>query len=106
MSKSKKMSKVLSVVKKCNTVFVIGIVAFWMVALVANNYANSQTLNRTELDKNIRVYEDDIRLLSARVSQLQKTDRIDHESKKLDLVRVQTQDIFYLDTPDDKVALK
>jgi|SaaInlStandDraft_4_1057021.scaffolds.fasta_scaffold67437_2 cell division protein FtsL len=106
MSKSKKMSKVLSVVKKCNTVFVISIVAFWMVALVANNYSNSQTLNRTQLDKDIRVYEDDIRLLSARVSELKTTERIENESKKLDLVRVQTQDIFYLDTTDDKVALK
>lgn len=105
MSK-KRFSSILSTVKKCNTFFVIGIIAFWMVTLVANNYANSQTLNRTQLNKDIKVYEDDIRLLNAKVSELQTTERIENESKKLDLVRVQTQDIFYLDATDDKVALK
>lgn len=106
MFKSKKVSSILSLVKKCNTFFVISIIAFWMVALVVNNYGNSQTLSRAQLNKEIKVYEDDLRLLNARVSELQTTERIENESKKLDLVRVQTEDIFYLDATDDKVALK
>lgn len=77
-----------------------------MVMLVSTNYANSQNLERTNLDKDVTRMEDELRLLSATVSELQTTERLEHESKKLELVKIQTKDIYYLTGEDDRVALK
>ena len=74
--------------------------------LVSSNHANTQNLERNELSKQIRTIEDEIRLLNTTVSELQTVERIESESQKLDLVRIQTKDIYYIDQTDEKVALK
>lgn len=92
--------------KKVNTFMVLSIVSLWMCTLVASNYANHQTLKRNDLDKHIVVLEEDLRLLDARVSDLQTTRRLEAESQRLNLVKVQTGDIFYVNYTDGVVALK
>lgn len=92
--------------KRFNTTFSVAIAVLFLVMLVFSNYANSQNLARNELMKDIRIVEDELRLLDAGVSQLQTTERIETESQRLDLVKIQTQDVYYLADVDEKVALK
>ncbi len=77
-----------------------------MIMLVSTNYANSQILERNELSKQIKIAEDQFRLLSATASELQATQRIENESQRLNLVKVQTRDIYYINGDKDTVALK
>lgn len=93
-------------IKKINTFSLVGVVVLMIVMLVSSNYANSQNLERAELAKNIRSNEDEIRLLNTQVSELQTTERLEQESQKLDLVKIQTEDIYYLSDNQDRVALK
>jgi len=107
MSKTKtKLINVLQFVKRGNTFMIMSLVLVLMTMIVSANYANSQSLERNELDKQIKVAEDELRLLNADVSRLQTTERLEQESQKLDLVRIQTQDIFYLNSEKDLFALK
>lgn len=84
----------------------VALVAMLMTMLVSTNYANSQNLERADLNKEIKTLEDQLRLLNASVSELQTTGRIEEESQKLNLVKVQAKDIYYLAAASDKVALK
>ena len=85
---------------------IVMFVAIWMGVLVSNNYSNHQNLSRNQLNKDIRVFEDDLRLLNATVSELQTTERVEKESQRLDLVKIPTDDIIYLHVGNDKVALR
>ena len=102
----KKLSNILSTIKKYNVLMIIMFVVIWMGILVSNNYSNHQNLSRNQLNKDIRVFEDDLRLLSAAVSELQTTERVEKESQRLDLVKIQAEDIMYLQIGQDKVALR
>jgi len=104
--KLSQLSKILSKVKKYRTIMITMVVLLWMVTLVSSNYANHQNLERNDLSQNVRVAEDEWRLLHAAVSELQTTERIENESKRLNSVQVQRQDIIYLDNSEGKVALK
>lgn len=107
MSKTKtKIINAWQFVKKGNTLMVMTMVFLMMAMLVSTNYANSQSLERNELQKQIRLAEDEVRLANAQVSKLQTTERIEQESQKMDLVKIQTQDIYYLASGQDLVALK
>jgi len=107
MSKTKtKLIKTWQVVKKCNSFMLATLVLLLMTMLVSTNYANSQSLERNELSKQIKLAEDDLRLYNANVSDLQTTERIEQESQKLNLVKIQTQDIYYAAGNGDLVALK
>lgn len=107
MSKTKtKIINAWQFVKKGNTLMVMTVVFLMMAMLVSTNYANSQSLERNELEKQIRLAEDDVRLSNAEVSKLQTTERIEQESQKMDLVKIQAQDIYYLASGQDLVALK
>ncbi|RJQ34875.1 hypothetical protein C4566_01530 [Candidatus Parcubacteria bacterium] len=92
--------------KKLNTVMSVGVVLLWMILLASSNYANGQTLMRNELNKNIRLAEDTYRLLDTSVSELQTTERLENESARLNLVRIKTEDMFYIDNSQGSVALK
>lgn len=93
--------------KKLNTAMSVGVVVLWMILLASSNFANGQALMRNELNKDIRLAEDSYRLLDSTVSELQTTERIETESARLDLVKIQTDDIYYIDTNEDgAVALK
>jgi hypothetical protein len=50
--------------------------------------------------------EDDLRLHNTNVSELQTTERIEQESQRLDLVKIQAENIYYVDGDHDLVALK
>ena len=102
----KKTINILSNMKKLNTFMVFACFACLMTMLVSTNYANSQNLQRTELNKQIRTLEDNLRIIDATISELQSTERLENESKKLDLVKVQTKDTYYLAAKDEKVALR
>jgi len=107
MSKTKtKLIKTWQIIKKGNTFMVVSLVLLLMTMLVSTNYANSQSLERNELDQQIKIVEDELRLYSANVSELQTTERIEQESQKLNLVKIQTQDIYYVDSDHDLVALR
>ena len=85
---------------------IVMFVAIWMGILVSNNYSNHQNMSRNQLNKDIRVFEDDLRLLNTTVSELQTTERVEKESQRLDLVKIQADDIMYLHIANDKVALR
>jgi hypothetical protein len=102
----KKLDNILQTIKKYNIFMIVMFVAIWMGVLVSNNYSNHQNLSRNQLNKDIRVFEDDLRLLNATVSELQTTERVEKESQRLDLVKIPTDDIIYLHVGNDKVALR
>ena len=102
----KKLNNIWSTVKKYNVLMIVMFVVIWMGILVSNNYSNHQNLSRNQLNKDIRVFEDDLRLISATVSELQTTERVEKESQRLDLVKIPADDIIYLHTGQDKVALR
>ncbi|MFA5127273.1 MAG: hypothetical protein WC465_04745 [Patescibacteria group bacterium] len=106
MFKSKKLSTMWSQIKRHNTLWAVLIVVFWMFGLALSNFANNQNLERSELNRNVRLAEDQSRILDAQVSELQAMDRIETESQRLNLVKVDSRDIIYLKISDDKVALK
>lgn len=93
-------------IKKFNTRTSMVVVFLLLSLLVISNYANSQNLVRSELTDKIRTTEDSLRLLNISVSELQNTKRIESESQRLDLVKMQTTNIYYLKTSEEKVALK
>lgn len=106
MIKETKIKKIWHFVQKCNLAFVITIVILWIGALVFNNYSNYQVLKRNDLSQGVNSLEDDLRLLNAQVSELQATQRIEQESVRLELVKVDAKNIYYLDIDNTPVALK
>lgn len=106
MQKEIKIKKIWDLIKKSNLAFVISIVVLWMGILVLNNFSNYQVLKRNDLSQGVQSLEDDIRLLNAQVSALQATQRIEQESVRLDLVKVDSKNIYYLDVQDAPVVLK
>lgn len=107
MSKTKtKLTNAWQIIKKGNTFMMVSLVLLLMTMLVSSNYASSQSLQRNEMDKQIRMVEDELRLYNANVSELQTTERIEQESQRLNLVKIQAQDIYYVDGNHDLVALK
>ena len=101
-----KLSTTWQFIERINTTMFVSLGVLLMVMLVSTNYANSQNLQRTNLDGEVKRMEDEIRLLNATVSELQTTERLENESKKLELVKIQTKDIYYLADKDERVALK
>lgn len=106
MIKGLKLDKMWSQIKRHNVLLAVLIVAFWMVGLAFSNLATSQSLQRTELDRSLRNLEDQQRLSDALVSELQGLDRIELASQRLNLVKVDSQNVIYLNNQSDKVALK
>ena len=107
MSKTKtKLINAWQIVKKGNTFMVVSLVLLLMTMLASTNYASSQSLERNELDQQIRLAEDELRLFNSNASELQTTERIEQESQRLNLVKIQTQDIYYVDGDRDLFALK
>lgn len=107
MSKIKtKLINAWQIIKKGNTFMVISLVLLLMTMLVSTNYASSQSLERNELSEQIKTAEDELRLFNAYVGELQTIERIEQESQRLNLVKIQTQNIYYLEGDRDLVALK
>ncbi len=107
MTKTKtKFKSAWPAVKRANGVFLAAFVCLIVLMLISTNYANSQSLERAELDKQIRNQEDELRLLNTAVSELKTTERVEQESQRLNLVRVQTENIYYLGAEDSQVALR
>lgn len=92
--------------KKFSHLFLILTIVFWMASLFLTNYSNAQNLQRSELTKGIRQAEDELRLLNAEIGTLQSIERVEQESQRLNLVKVDNANIIYLSTAIDKVALK
>lgn len=107
MTKTKtKLINLWHFIKRSNIFMVVTLIMLLMTMVVSTNYANSQSLERNELEKELRLVEDDFRLASSYVSKLQATERIEQESQKLNLVKIQTQDIYYLSDNRDLFALR
>lgn len=92
--------------KKFSHLFLILTIVFWMTGLFLTNYSNAQNLQRSELTNSIRQTEDKLRLLNAEIGTLQSIERVEQESQRLNLVKVDNANIIYLSTAIDKVALK
>ncbi|MBU1203007.1 hypothetical protein KKH39_03125 [Patescibacteria group bacterium] len=101
-----KITNIWQTIKKINAFTVVLLVGMLMTMLISTNYANSQNLERTDLSKEIKALEDELRLLNASISELQTTGRIEEESQRLNLVKIQAEDIYYLAANADRVALK
>lgn len=107
MSKTKtKLINAWQIIKKGNIFMVVTLVLLLMTMLVSTNYASSQSLERNEIDQQVKVAEDELRLASANVSELQTIERIEQESQKLNLVKIQRQNIYYVDGDRDLLTLK
>ncbi|MFA6307956.1 MAG: hypothetical protein WCS88_04285 [Patescibacteria group bacterium] len=107
MSKTKtKLINAWQIVKNGNIFMVVSLVLLLMTMLVSTNHANSQSLEINDINQQIRKAEDELRLYNANIGQLQTTERIEQESQRLNLVKIQTQDIFYVDGERDLVALR
>ena len=101
-----KKTKLLNKINKYNTMLFVAIVFLWVGVLMSTNHANNQNLQRNDLSSNVKSLEDEIRLLNTTVSELQTTERLESESKRLNLVKVERNDIYYVDMPQDRVALR
>lgn len=97
---------VLEILRVKNKLVIGGIVFAWIAVLASANYAQHQNLVRSQLRDDIGQYEDHLRLLNSQVSQLQSISRIEDESMRLELVKIDPQNIFYIDAADNQVALK
>lgn len=106
MKQGKIFTNILEILKKRNSLWAFLVVIVWMFGLVASNFSTSQNLERTQLHNNIRKLEDQQRILDAQVSQLQALDRIEQASQRLNLVKIDSQNVVYLAVADEKVALK
>lgn len=97
----------LSKTKQYNGYFAIFFVlSLFVILFNATSYANNQNMERHKLTQEIQALEDEYRLLNTQTTQLQTTQRIEEESKRLNLVKVQTGDIRYLDDTEKTVALR
>lgn len=92
--------------QKFSHLFLILIIIFWMTGLFLTNYSSTQNLKRSEVSQKIRLTEDDLRLLNAELGVLQSIERVEQESQRLNLVKVDSANIIYLSAAVDKVALK
>lgn len=107
MTKTKtKLINFWQIVKRSNGLMLFSLILLLMTMLISTNYANSQSLERNELSKKLQAAEDSLRLSNADLGRLQATERLELESQRLNLVRIQTQDIYYLNAGRDLVALK
>lgn len=101
-----KMKRLFTRLNIYNRYFLALFIFSILVILAASNYANHQNLRRDQLTRNIQDAADELKLLSASVGQMQTTQRLEEESKRLNLVKAQPQDISYLDASGQTVALR
>jgi hypothetical protein len=101
-----KLKNIWQIIQKGNTFMVVSLVMLLMTMLVSTNYANSQSLERDDLGQQIKIAEDELRLSNTNVSELQTSERVEKESQRLNLVKIQTEDIYYVSGEQDLVALK
>lgn len=106
MNKNSNKLSFLENLKRYNHLFLILTVVFWMIGLFLTNYSNAQNLERSELTGKLRQYEDRLRLLNTEMGVLQSTERVEIESQRLHLVKVDNANIIYLNSATGKVALK
>ncbi len=106
MSKTKNPLSIFENMKKFNNLFLILTIVFWMTSLFLTNYSNAQNLRRSEVSSKIRVTEDELRLLNAELGVLQSTERVEQESQRLNLVKIDSANIIYLSAATEKVARK
>ncbi len=106
MSNKKNKLAIFENMKKFSHLFLILTVVFWMASLFLTNYSNGQNLRRSEVTANIRQTEDELRLLNAELGVLQSIERVEQESQRLNLVKIDSANIIYLSAAVDKVALK
>lgn len=92
--------------KRFNHIFLIFTIVFWMIGLFLTNYSNAQNLERSELTDKIQKTEDQLRLLNTEMGMLQSTERVETESQRLNLVKVDNANVIYLNSASDHVALK
>lgn len=97
---------ILNQMQKFSHLFLILTIVFWMTGLFLTNYSNAQNLKRSEVSAQIRSIEDELRLLNAELGVLQSIERVEQESQRLNLVKVDNANIIYLSAAVDKVALK
>lgn len=106
MSNKKNTLSIFDNLKKFSHLFLVLTIVFWMAGLFLTNYSSAQNLKRSELTANIRATEDELRLMNAEIGTLQSIERVEQESQRLNLVKVDNANIIYLSAAVDKVALK
>ncbi|PWB38740.1 MAG: hypothetical protein C3F02_02420 [Parcubacteria group bacterium] len=101
------LAKTLKKLQRYNRYFAVGFVFSLLITLfLTTSYANNQNLMRHQLSLDVQTISDEYLLLNTQATQLQTAQRIETESKRLNLVKVQSEDITYLGNPDKTVALR
>ena len=90
--------------KKFKPLMLFVIVILFMINLGLVNAGTNQTWSKDKLSNNLDKVEHELLLLNAKASGLQSIERIEMESKKLNLVKIAK--IYHLIKKVDKVALK
>ena len=94
----------LEKVKKFKSLMLFIIVILFMTTLGLVNSGTNQTWFKDELINNVEKVEHQLLLLNVQASELQSMERIETESKKLNLVKIAK--IYHLTDKKDKVVLK
>lgn len=101
------MHRILNRVRDYNKYFTTAFV-FSLLAILwlSTSYANNQNMVRHKLSGDVQSLSDQYRLLNTTATELQTAQRIEAESKRLNLVKVQAENISYLESSDKAVALR
>ncbi len=102
-----RINTIFNRVKQYNKYFTAAFVFSLLTILwLSTSYANNQNMVRQKLTEDIQSLSDQYRLLNTAATQLQTAQRIETESKRLNLVKVQAENISYLAETDKTVALR
>ncbi len=89
---------------KLKTLMVIVTVLLFMTTLGLVNAATNQSWSKDELINDLDRVEHELLLLNSKIGKLQSIERIEEESKKLNLVKIAK--IYHITDNEDKVALR
>lgn len=90
--------------KKFKVLMIITMTVFFITTLGLVNSATNQTWVKDELINDLDRVEHELLLLNSKIGKLQSIERIEEESKKLNLVKISK--IYHITDKEDKVALR
>ncbi len=94
----------LNKLKKYKSLILFIIVVLFMTTLGLVNAGTNQTWTKDSLRNDLERVEHELLLLNAKAGQLQSIERIEKESKRINLVKIAK--IYHLTDNKDKVALR
>lgn len=96
----------LKKVRKFNWLFLLASFISAVAILGLSAQSNMQIAQRAELDKQINSLRDEVTILKTNSTELESVGRIEAESQRLELVRLQRENVLYLNSAGQTVALR